>query len=287
VGDRSDRDDPLRVQESVGPEVVGFDVVKVRGVLERRVLPVQLLHPPVDIRISMADIADVTFEVPDIDWIETDDSDPKPNVCLGQLIPDDGFLALEYLFDLVQGLEHWKHGSLVCFSAVCEASLVNSIVDSVVNPIINGVDFAAKFLGIDVNLGLVGRDEIVELGVEHSDDLGAFVVHDRLVLLVPKDRNGEPSGIIWLGLEIQILDVSRAVQRIDLRCRVLVGSCEGPPVLAHARGNNRNRDDFIEALELSGDQRPRRPGTSVRHVEVVAIFFWREFATLLNEIPEG
>ena len=62
-------------------------------------------------------------------------------------------------------------------------------IDSVVNPIINGVDFAAKFLGINVNLG---RDEIVELGVEHSDDLGAFVVHDRLVLLVPKDRNGEP-----------------------------------------------------------------------------------------------
>ena len=76
--------------ESVGPEVVGFDVVKVRGVPERGVLPIQLLHPPetlgqsrhdtlgyetsqpVDIRISMADIADVAFEVSDIDWIETD-----------------------------------------------------------------------------------------------------------------------------------------------------------------------------------------------------------------------
>jgi len=33
--------------ESVGPEVVGLDVVKVCGVLERGVLPVQLLHPPI------------------------------------------------------------------------------------------------------------------------------------------------------------------------------------------------------------------------------------------------
>ena len=65
MGDRSDRDDPLRVHlhnvhvnhgpngyirkvayDGVRPEVMGFDVVKVRRVLERRVLPVQLLHPP-------------------------------------------------------------------------------------------------------------------------------------------------------------------------------------------------------------------------------------------------
>lgn len=68
---------------------MSLDVVKVRGVLERRVFPVQLLHPPnpgpvsvcaptyrankpVDIRISMADIADITFEMPDIDWIKAD-----------------------------------------------------------------------------------------------------------------------------------------------------------------------------------------------------------------------
>ena len=31
--------------KGVGPEVVSFDVVKVRGVLEGRVFPVQSLHP--------------------------------------------------------------------------------------------------------------------------------------------------------------------------------------------------------------------------------------------------
>jgi len=106
VGDGSDWDDLLRVQEGVGPKVVSLDMVKVRGVFERRVLPVQFLHPPVDIRISMADIADVTFEVSDVDRIEANDGNPKPNVGFGQLFADEEFLALENLFDFVQGFEH-------------------------------------------------------------------------------------------------------------------------------------------------------------------------------------
>ena len=52
------------------------------------------------------------------------------------------------------------------------------------------------FLRIDVNLGVVGRDDIVELGIEYSYDLGAFVVHNRLVLLVPKHGNGEPARLV-------------------------------------------------------------------------------------------
>ena len=132
-------------------------------------------------------------------------------------------------------------------------------IDSIVNPIVDGVDFLAKFLGINVDLDLVSGDEIVELGIEDSDDLGALVIHDFLILLVPKQRNGEsmgllrdefrtsdhgkvggPSRITWFGSEIQILDVFRAVQGIDLGCRVFVDACEGPSVLAHTRGNNRD-----------------------------------------------
>ena len=69
-------------------------------------------------------------------------------------------------------------------------------VDRSVNPIVDGVDFLAKFLGIDVDLGLVSGNEIVELGIEHPDDLGAFVVHNCLALLVPKHGNGEPVGLL-------------------------------------------------------------------------------------------
>jgi len=202
VGNRPYRNDPLWVYESVGPEVVSLDVVKVRGVLERGVFPVQLLHPPVDIRISMADITDVTFEVSDVDRIEADDSDPKPDVSFCELITDEEFLALERLFDLVQGLEHFINCSLICFGAARKTGLVNAVIDSIVNPIVNGVDFLTKFLGINVDFGLINGDKIVELRIEDSDDLGALVIHDFLIFLVPEHRNREPSGIAWLGFKI-------------------------------------------------------------------------------------
>ena len=81
--------------KGVGPEVVSLDVVKVRRILERGVFPIQIFHPPVfhqfqsdiqhtriyprkhmkhnkpvDIRVPMTNIADVAFEVPNIDRVE-------------------------------------------------------------------------------------------------------------------------------------------------------------------------------------------------------------------------
>ena len=58
-------------------------------------------------------------------------------------------------------------------------------IDGVVNPVVGAVDILTKVLGIDVDLGLVSGEEIIELGIEHSDDLGALIVHDRVILLVP------------------------------------------------------------------------------------------------------
>jgi len=106
VGNGSYRDDPLWIQEGVRPEIVSLDVIEVRGVLECGVLPVQPLHPPADIRISMADIADIAFEVSDVDRIEANDSDPKPDVRFGQLIADKEFFIFKHLFDLVKSLEY-------------------------------------------------------------------------------------------------------------------------------------------------------------------------------------
>jgi len=99
----------------------------------------------------MADIADITFEMSDVDWIKTDldrlqkvrppknkhekrrcnvkthDRDPEPDVGFSEVITNEEFLALEQLFNLVQGLEYGVHRSLVGFGAARKASLVNSI----------------------------------------------------------------------------------------------------------------------------------------------------------------
>lgn len=130
---------------------MSLDVVKVRGVLKSRVLPVQPLHPPVDIRISITNIANVALEVPDVDRVEanliwstrnvnlsgnkrrfskakTHYRDPKPDISFSQLIADEKFLSLEYLLDFIQALEHRIHRCFIRFGGVRESRFVNSIL---------------------------------------------------------------------------------------------------------------------------------------------------------------
>lgn len=49
--------------------VVPLDVVELGGILEGRVVPVEVTQPPVDVRVSRADVADVAFEVLDVNGL--------------------------------------------------------------------------------------------------------------------------------------------------------------------------------------------------------------------------
>lgn len=72
---RPNRCDRVRVNLGVAPCVVPLDVLKLRGILERRVVPVQVAHPAVQGRVAGSNVTDVTLEVLHIDGIETDDCD--------------------------------------------------------------------------------------------------------------------------------------------------------------------------------------------------------------------
>jgi hypothetical protein len=50
-----------------------LDVLKVCRVLERRIVPVQLAHPAVQVRVPITDVADVALEVADVDRVKADD----------------------------------------------------------------------------------------------------------------------------------------------------------------------------------------------------------------------
>lgn len=54
--------------------VVPLDVVEARRVLESRLGPIQPAHPPVQSRISSADILQVDFEMLSVDRIEANES---------------------------------------------------------------------------------------------------------------------------------------------------------------------------------------------------------------------
>lgn len=66
---------PGGVYQCLGPIVVLFDVVELGARLESIVVPVQLPHPEINIRIPMADVTQVAFEMADIHGIEADGSD--------------------------------------------------------------------------------------------------------------------------------------------------------------------------------------------------------------------
>ena len=49
-----------------------LDMLKIARILERGVLPIELAQPAVDVRVSVADGADVALEVHDVDGVEAD-----------------------------------------------------------------------------------------------------------------------------------------------------------------------------------------------------------------------
>jgi len=73
---------------------VCLDVVELGRRLERVVFPVQVFHPPVNIRITAADSAEVAFEVTMIHWVKPNDGSEESSICLCELV------AYEVLFPL-------------------------------------------------------------------------------------------------------------------------------------------------------------------------------------------
>ena len=65
-------------------------------------------------------------------------------------------------------------------------------VHGIVHPRVYRVDLLAVLLGVDIDGRLFGGKQVVECGVEDADDFRAFVVDNRVRLLVPENRDGEP-----------------------------------------------------------------------------------------------
>ncbi len=76
------------------------------------------------------------------------------------------------------------------FSAGSRTRLLT--VHGVVDPSVELVDLAAQLLGVQVDRGLVGGEEMIERGVEDAYDLRALIIDDRLGLRVPQHRDREP-----------------------------------------------------------------------------------------------
>mmetsp|Transcript_20832 Transcript_20832/g.45647 ORF Transcript_20832/g.45647 Transcript_20832/m.45647 type:complete len:311 (+) Transcript_20832:305-1237(+) len=187
-----------------------------------------------------------------------------------------------------------------------EPALVHAIVD-LVRPKVNLVNDWAEGLRVEVQGGIRGK--LVEVGVEEANDLGALVVHDRPLLLVP--QNGH--AVLAAGGAcdfVQITHKSASLHRVwdtalgrERTALLCTGHCldllrvyKLPPAMNIAfdvwaslcprRVNNRDSDDILETLHVKHCQRPVGPGASIRHVQVIAIFCRRELPILGNCTPK-
>lgn len=106
-------------------------------------------------------------------------------------------------------------------------------VDGIIHPLVQAIDLCAEILRIEVECSLVRGELVVELAVEHPDDLRALVVDDLCRLLVPQHRDGEPTAVVRLDFEIQVLDVLCVVNGVDFCVGEGVNVLEWPAILAH------------------------------------------------------
>jgi hypothetical protein len=127
VRDWSSRHNPQWVQHQMTGHVVFLDMLELRRLLERRDVPVQIPQPAMDGRIAAADIADVAFEVLDIDRVEARDSHVQAYVRFGDISAEVvgalGSCGLELRLGFVEVGEELGHGVVVYFLGAGESGL--------------------------------------------------------------------------------------------------------------------------------------------------------------------
>lgn len=226
--------------------VMFLDMFELCGFLEGGDVPIEIFHPAMDCGVSGSDVFEVTFEVLDVDGIETNDGGEESDVKFREVRAKvvwtgtlgGGKLSAEVGFDAVEGFEEGDDVAFVCFLASCKARLVDAVVDVVVGPFVGGLDFGAEGLWIEVEISRmrVGRKERVEAMVKHADNLGGFVVYDAFSFGVIKDWDSEAAFIIRFAFIVDVLKMGEV--RMDwvgscIVARYLVLFCKPPTFLQH------------------------------------------------------
>ena len=156
-------------------------------------------------------------------------------------------------------------GGVIGFLRGGETGLVDAVVDAVIDTGVHRLDLIAQGFG-PVIVAVPGQP--VEGGIEHADDLRAFVRHDGAARLVPKDRHRHPARRVGLGAGVYVPQEGRAEKRVARRAGKI--GAEGPAVVQHVWMYDGNADHLFQPFERAEDQRAMRPGAGVGDIEVIA-----------------
>lgn len=163
---RPQRRNAIRVNLRMAPRIMPLDVVKLRRLLERRMVPVQVAHPLVQTRVAAADVANVALEVLHIHRVEARQRHVQADVRLGDVLAQEvGAVGLrgEVLLSAVEGLEDAEDALFVGLAGGGEAGLVDAVVDAVVCPRVGLFDLALQALRVQRNSAVFLLNQVVKL----------------------------------------------------------------------------------------------------------------------------
>lgn len=148
------------------PRIMPLDVIKLRRLLKRRVVPVQVAHPLVQARVAAANVANVALEVLHVHRVEARQRHVQPNIRLGEGLAEEVRavgLRGEVLFCAVEGLEDAQDALFVGLAGSGEAGLVDAVVDAVVCPCVGLFDLALQALWVKGDSAVFLLNQVVKL----------------------------------------------------------------------------------------------------------------------------
>lgn len=257
---------------------------KLRRLPKRRRLPIQPPQPPMNTRVSTPNIPQIRLKMLHINSVEPHDRGVETDIGLCDFGAPvvRSWTRAEVFLDFVQGFEEGEETLFVCFLGRRESSFVDSVVDQVVRPFVVLVDLAPQVLRVEYNV-LLNAWKVVELGVEHADDVRGFVGDDLILLDVVKSRDCKAARVLRVNREIDILQMRVLLMPGDwVRVHILTRripiplSRKSPPLVRHMPMHTRKRDNILEAFQLAHDQSAVCPGTGIGDVEMIASLFGRK-----------
>lgn len=125
------------------------------------------------------------------------------------------------------------------------------------------------------------------LSSEHAKNLTALIAHNALRLLVIQHWHSEASRIILLRLKVHLTEMGKvlmAIQRVrnDIISRqLLILGNKSPSLTTQVPVHHRVRDNILQTLEATSNQRAMSPGTGIADVDVVPALLGRVLGTSL------
>lgn len=139
-----------------------------------------------------------------------------------------------------------------------KARLVDTVVDVIVSPLVGLLNLRLQILGKQNDVLVLVVQQVVELSVEHANDLAGFVADDGLLLGIVKSRDSEPALVILVHVKVNVAQVGEALVdgvRLNVLARLVVlGSGKTPSLLEHLPVDRGVWDDVFETLELADNQ---------------------------------